>query len=397
MSTEDTSLVVPYYKPSEIISILRDLLSKQNTSARIVSLNGVYIKTPNATLYKNCAYDVLRDENTDEEISLLIHRNLRDDLNSGNIITVIGTIDRNINSKGHIQIVLKVTRVEVVKEQVLSEKEVKQIECRNRKAQTGFKNVDAILENKLFQGQKPTVALLFAGSSITDADFKKGVEAAATHITFTEFKVSFANSDELIKMLRYLEVLQYDVIAIIRGGGSGIERLDDIEVVEALTNLKTAWIYGVGHEKENLFIRNIADKVIPIPFAVGNYFRDMVNTVIEKKTKSRAALVEEVKKQYIKQIEEANKQNTALQSKLNSMQKSLDEFTKTNTRMINENNNLNTTIRKLTNDLADARNYTKELERQLKAKNKGCMGCLGMIVAIISVISFACFLVTIII
>lgn len=397
MSTENTSLVVPYYKPSEIISILRDVLSKQNTSARIVSLNGVYIKTPNATLYRNYAYDALRDENTDEEISLLIHRNLRDDLNSGNIITVIGTIDRNINNKGHIQIVLKVTRLEVVKEQVLTEKEVKQIECRNRKAQRGFQNVDAILENKLFQDKRPAVALLYAESSITNADFTKGVEAAATHIDFREYTVSFANAVAFSSRIKQLDMLNYDAIAIIRGGGSGIERLDDIEVVEALTNLKTAWIYGVGHEKENLFIRNIADKVIPIPFAVGNYFRDMVNTVIEKKTKSRAALVEEVKKQYIKQIEEANNQNKALQTKLNNMQKSLDDFTKTNTKMISENSNLNTTIRKLTIDLADAKNHTKELERQLREKNKGCMGCLGMIVAIISVISFACFLVTIII
>ena len=79
------------------------------------------------------------------------------------------------------------------------------------------------------------------------------------------------------------------------------------------------------------------------------------------------------------------------------MQKSLDDFTKTNAKMINENTNLNTINRKLTIDLADAKNHTKELERQLREKNKGCIGCLGMIVAIISVISFACFIVTIII
>ena len=286
MSTDSNSLVT-YYKPSEIISIFRSLLSTQNLNAKIVSLNGVYIKSQSTQLYNNCAYDTLR------------------------------------------------------------------------------------------------------------------------------------------------------VIAIVRGGGSGIEKLDEIEVVEALTNLNTAWIYGVGHEKENLFIRNIADKVIPIPFALGTYFRDTVNSVIEKKSKSKAVLVEEIKKQFIKQIEDANKQNKALQErltaitksseasqkqskeqleamkkqqeesqkqakqqtetiqkqnndlqeKLKGMQKSLDEFTKTNSQMIRENTNLNNTIRKLSADLTAAQNHSKELERQLKENNKGCLGgCLGMFIAIIGMV-----------
>ena len=70
MSTESNSLIT-YYKPSEIISIFRNLLSMQNLNAKIVSLNGVYIKSQSTQLYNNCAYDTLRDENTDEEVSLL--------------------------------------------------------------------------------------------------------------------------------------------------------------------------------------------------------------------------------------------------------------------------------------------------------------------------------------
>lgn len=321
MSTEVQSLVT-FYKPSEIISIFRNLLSTQNLNAKIVSLNGVYIKNQSAQLYNNCAYDTLRDENTDEELSLLMPRNLRDELKSGNVVTVFGTIDRKMTNKGFIQIILRVSRLNVIKEQALSEKEMKQIEFRKIKSQKGFKNVDSLLEDKLFQDQKPSVALLFADSSITNADFKKGVEAASTHINFKEHRVSFSNAKELSNKLKDLDLLQYDVIAIVRGGGSGIEKLDEIEVVEALTNLKTAWIYGVGHEKENLFIRNIADKVIPIPFALGTYFRDTVNSVIEKKSKSKAVLVEEIKKQFIKQIEDANKQNKALQERLTAITKS---------------------------------------------------------------------------
>ena len=68
--------------------------------------------------------------------------------------------------------------------------------------------------------------------------------------------------------------MNYDVIAIIRGGGAGLEALDEVELLETLVKMNTAWMYGAGHEGEKLFILNIADKAIAIPHALGTYFRD---------------------------------------------------------------------------------------------------------------------------
>jgi len=112
-----------------------------------------------------------------------------------------------------------------------------------------------------------------------------------------------------------------DIIAIVRGGGSGIEKLDELSIVETLATLYTACIYGFWHEKENLFIRNIADKVIPIPFALGTYFRDTVENVIQKRNNSRAVLIQEIKKQYEKQIDDSNKKNQELTKQIENLQK----------------------------------------------------------------------------
>ena len=63
--------------------------------------------------------------------------------------------------------------------------------------------------------------------------------------------------------------------------------------------------------------------------------------------------------------------------------------------MIKENTNLNNTIRKLTTDLTAAQNHSKELERQLRERNKGCFsGCLGMFIVLIG---FTCCIVTFIV
>ena len=202
------------------------------------------------------------------------------------------------------------------------------------KEQKGYKNVDSILENILFTNNRPKVALIYADTSITNADFEKGLMAARSHIDFIDIRVSFANTQALKNVLLQADSQKYDVISIVRGGGSGIEKLDEISIIETLANLTTAWIYGVGHEKENLFIKNIADKIIPIPFALGTYFRDIVEAVNEKRNNSRAVLIQEVKKQYEQQIIDSNKKNQELTKQLETMQKLHKEQTDASNRQI---------------------------------------------------------------
>ena len=97
--------------------------------------------------------------------------------------------------------------------------------------------------------------------------------------------------------------------------------MDDITVLECVSELETPLICAVGHVDEKIFIKNIADKVAPTPNGLGTYFSNMVESVMQKRNKSRAVLIEEVKCQYIKQIETAEKQNKALQEQVEKMTK----------------------------------------------------------------------------
>lgn len=321
MSSTKSLVPTDFYKPSELLNIFKNFLSNKEINATILCLRGIYLMSISEKYYNDEAYDRLRDENSPEEITIVIPLSLRNGLKNGNLISVYGTLDRKLYQTGSIQILLRVSRVDKVKEFAISEDEIKRAEFRRKKESLGYKNVDVILENKLFVGNRPHAAIVYADTSITNADFEKGLSAAKSSIDFEEFRVSFANPKAFCSLISQLDHKQFDVIAIVRGGGSGLEKLDDIKIVEQLTNLNTAWIYGVGHEKENVFIKNIADKVIPIPFAVGTYFRDMVEDITQKKNKSRAVLIQEVKKQYEKQIEDSNKKNQELTKQLEAMQK----------------------------------------------------------------------------
>ena len=401
-----SSNIVPgnFYKPSELLSILRNFLSNKEINAVVLCLHGIYWKSDK--MYGSVAYDQLKDENSAEEITIVVPQSLRADLKNGNLVSVYGTIDRKLQSKGSIQILLNVTRVDKIKELAVSDDEIKRAELRRIKSEFGYKNVDGLLEDKLFRGERPIIALIYAETSITNADFEKGVVAAKAYIDFHTYRVSFAKPAEFRVRLQQLDQKKYDAIALVRGGGSGIENLDNILIVETLVNLKTAWIYGVGHEKENLFIRNVADKVIPIPFALGTYFRDLVETVIQKRNSSRAALVQEVKRQYEKQIEDSNRRNKELTVQLEAIQRQRREQEKEmNKRLTQQTDQLksyNQNLSKLQNEntrrqeenlqimreLSNARAKNRELEEQLAQANRGCLmpGCLGIVAVVLLII-----------
>lgn len=313
------------YNPSELLNIFSDILARQNTSSKVIYLRGVYFKQRYNPGWAY-AYDLLRDENDQQEMTIMIAPSLRDELKDGALIQVGGTLTRKVNTKGYIQLVFQVSRIEVVKEQIISEEDMTKAELRTLKSEKGFKNVDAILEDKLYRGERPIVALVFASTSITMADFDAGKESASAHIYFEEHRVSFSKSSELIDMLKYLDDEgDFDVIALVRGGGGGIEALDEIPVLECVVELDTPLICAVGHVDEKIFIKNLADKVAPTPNGLGTYFSNMVESVIQKRNSSRAVLVEEVKRQYIKQIETAEKQNRTLQEHIEKMTKASTE------------------------------------------------------------------------
>lgn len=315
------------YKPSEIIGIFNSILAKQSVNAQVVYLRGVYLANPKQGNWSYC-YDTLRDEDSQEELTLQITHQQRENLKNGNLVSVGGVLNRSISSKGYIQIILKVSRIEIVKEQAIDEAEIKRMELRQKKATVGFKNVDSILEGLLFTDNRPKVALVFAATSITLSDFEAGINAAKSAIDFEEYRANFSNVPELIGLLRKIDASGFDVIAIIRGGGGGIEKLDDLTVLEAIVNLATPTIGAIGHVEEKLFIKQLVDKAAPTPNGLGQYFSEMVETVNEKKTRSRAVLTEQIRKQFKDQLEAGKKQNEELQKKLQALTKNQEEATK---------------------------------------------------------------------
>lgn len=318
---------VTYYTPVELVGIYRSFLERGKSNG-VVWLRGIYIQRPNQDNQWAAFYDELRDVDNNTSVTLKINRQDRERLKPNSLVLVGGLIELNPFTNGTIQIVVSVTRFEIIKDQFVTEQDIKRSEIRIAKTKRGFKNVDAVLEDKLFRDERPKVALIFASTSITMADFNAGVNAAAVKIDFTELRQSFGNGTSLSAFLRQQDNNHFDVIALIRGGGIGIEALDEINVLQTVSMMNTPVICAIGHVGEELFLKSIADKVAPTPNGLGQYFSEMVERIAAKRNNSRAALVEEVKKQFQKQIEESDKKNKELQDRLTKLTKAQEEATK---------------------------------------------------------------------
>ena len=350
---------VTIYKPSEIIGIFNSILAKQSVNAQVVYLRGVYLASGRQS-YNGYFYDTLRDEDRQEEITMYVTQQQRENLKNGNLVNVGGVLGRNVNNRGQIQIILNVSRIEIVQEQAIDEDEIKRMELRQKKSSVGFKNVDSVLEQLLFTDQRPRVALLFATSSITMSDFEAGINAAKSAIDFMEYRANFSNANEFISTLQSLDRGNFDVIALVRGGGARIESLDDVSVLEQIVSMNTPTIGAIGHVEEKIFIKQLVDKCAPTPNGLGQYFSEMVENVSEKKTRSRAALTEKIKKQFKDQLEASQKQNKELQEKLKVLTKAQEDSVKAQQEATKKHNE----------QVQAAQKQNKELQEQLKGIQK---------------------------
>lgn len=350
---------VTIYKPSEIIGIFNSILAKQSVNAQVVYLRGVYLASGRQS-YNGYFYDTLRDEDRQEEITMYVTQQQRENLKNGNLVNVGGVLGRNVNNRGQIQIILNVSRIEIVQEQAIDEDEIKRMELRQKKSSVGFKNVDSVLDQLLFTDQRPRVALLFATSSITMSDFEAGINAAKSAIDFMEYRANFSNAKELISTLQSLDRENFDVIALVRGGGARIESLDDVSVLEQIVAMSTPTIGAIGHVEEKIFVKQLVDKCAPTPSGLGQYFSEMVENVSEKKTRSRAVLTEKIKKQFKDQLEASQKQNKELQEKLKVLTKAQEDSVKAQQEATKKHNE----------QVQAAQKQNKELQEQLKGIQK---------------------------
>jgi exodeoxyribonuclease VII large subunit len=304
------------YSPAALLNTFNNSLSSPLLN-RIFVVRGMYKKGKGVS-YNGVYYDILKDELSDSYITLVIPIKLRHELKEGQIVDAQAYFTKRLSaSTGRLDLILNVSSLLSRKEQVIDKQAIKAFELLQKKTQSGYKDVDALIKKKLYQKLPIKVTIILGTSAIIDEDIKHQLKDASLAYDISYVKTNMTRVSDILDVLRLCD--GSDIVAISRGGGENIQIFDNPELSNAALNLKSCFVTAIGHAADEPLLQKIADKHFITPTALGQYFHDMYQRTMEDLINSKAKIISDLTKQV----------ELSYQSKVQDLNIRLMETTKT--------------------------------------------------------------------
>jgi exodeoxyribonuclease VII large subunit len=302
------------YSPSSLVGIFANTLNNEATR-KLFSIKGVYVEGK-GNAYSGYYYDTLRDESSDAFMTIVVPAFLRANLKPNKTIQCIGYLTKKVQSLGaRVELQVNITEVVSQAESRYTEDQVRGFELLQKKAEAGYKDVDSLIRNKIAIGEPVVITILYGKNAVVDTDIKHQLQGSMGCYKIHFREVNLSSQQSIIENLQVYSQ-KSDIIAIARGGGSGLEIFDKPEVIEAALTLEVPLITAIGHEQDVTLLQKVADKAFITPTALGQYLSDIYNKTIEQVQDTKAKLVNDISKQfkanYEHQIETLYKQVESL-------------------------------------------------------------------------------------
>ncbi len=289
-------------------------------------VKGIYMAGKDV-VYAGKYYDVLRDEAGEASITLLVPALLREQLQNGEVIELIGFLQRRVQAKGaRIDLQLEITEIVGQAKPSFNEVELKAFEVLQKKRDSGYLDVDGFIKKQILNDQRVSIKILVGKTGIIHSDIKEQLKDAIGFYDIEFIGINLSNANEIIEALQNTDA---DVIAIARGGGDRMEIFDQPDIAEAAIDLSAYFVTALGHAQDVPLLQKVADKAFTTPTAFGQYLVDLYNNTIQERSQSKAGMVEAAMKQvkplYEKQIENLTNQFANKEQKLSNERKLLEE------------------------------------------------------------------------
>ena len=345
MIKEGYSKQISSIKPLQLMSQINEALSRESDLfGKVFCVQGIF-KSGGGFLYRNgYYYDYLKDENCEAQIKILVSPLMRQKIKPDSLVSLSGMLIRKIDAKnGSVYIQFRADSIiEEIKPKAINDEDLKRISLIQKKNEQGRKPVRALLKNILMSNNRPKVCIIYAQTTITDQDFYKAAKTAGSQIDFIMCKsVSFADTARLIQMLKSYDAMKFDAICLVSGGGSGLDKLDDVRLFECLLSMNTPIIGGIGHVGEKYSIYSIVDENAGTPSLLGQYFDDLVRDTAMEREGTINDLSNKIKENYKPQLERlaileksSKEDKEQINRLLSDKEKNVSELTKLSNEML---------------------------------------------------------------
>ena len=303
-----------FYSPASIVSIINAAIVIKE-ERKLVQVRGIFRKEGKMN-YNGCFYNRIKDEASDNYLTLLTPALLHDKLEDNRTIELNGYITRRVNNR-NASIEINLHLIELLNQQAnkFSEEDVKKIDLVNRKLALGFKDLDTCIKKAIFQKRTFHIKVITGKSAIIDSDIRKGLGGAQPLFQIEFVRVTLTSVAEIAAMVHQLDEFAPNLICIARGGGENLDVFELPEIVECLLCCKTIIATAIGHADNVTLAEKMADKKFITPTHFGTYLNEIYNNTVEELENSKAKLVQDITQtlsaNYQKQIQNLEEQLTA--------------------------------------------------------------------------------------
>jgi exodeoxyribonuclease VII large subunit len=156
-------------------------------------------------------------------------------------------------------------------------------EVRLPRKNRGRVDVQGLLMDLLRKGETPFIALILGESAIVDRDVEASLGEARSRYRMDKKPVNLTDPSAVAEAIAQAAGGPYHLLALIRGGGEGLQTLDRPEVWEAVASCPKPIVVALGHAANTLWVEALADQSFPTPTALGHFLKQAVEAAEREK------------------------------------------------------------------------------------------------------------------
>ncbi|MGE8512805.1 MAG: exodeoxyribonuclease VII large subunit [Chryseobacterium culicis] len=291
------------YSPSSVLGLFSNAL-KLNATINLIYLKGRY-SFGGGKAYGNSYYDVLFSESDNISIGVRISALLRTKIENNEVYTLKGFIEKSIKNSS-IELRFVVDEIIQQEERAISEEELQRYGLIQKKLEKGSTDLETVIRDKILKNEPVKIANVYGNNAIVQRDFAEGLDVSQKYFQISEYTCSITSATSIISKLEEISQSDYDVIAVVRGGGDrqSMEAFNNIHLSELFIDLSAVTVTAIGHTIDETLLDKLADKRFHLPHDYGASLHAIVEKLSHEKSNSRALLIDEVKKDVSKQFSE---------------------------------------------------------------------------------------------
>lgn len=333
MTEENTYQI---YSPASVVGSFNNALIIPQT-LNLIYLKGRYTAGQGKS-YAGYYYDLFYSESDTTSISVKLSGILRSKLVNGEVYILKGFIEKSVRNSS---IDLRFAAEEIVQqeERQFSEEDLKRYDLIQAKLEKGSPDFESFIRAKKLRNEPIRIANIYGHSAIVQHDFNEGLNISSNEFEITDFSCNITSATSILQKLRELKPMQFDIIALVRGGGDrqSFDVFSDVVLANEFISLKSITITALGHTVDESLLDKLADRRFHVPHDYGDGLHKIIEKLKEEKSNSRAILIDEVKKDITKQFVEKVKTLESQLVKKNDEFKKFQEDTSKTISQLNDN------------------------------------------------------------